>query len=56
MSTEYYGTTLKALIKLTNTKYADIASYIGYDISYISKWCSNNKLPSSRYVEQRRVG
>lgn len=51
MSTEYYGTTLKALIKLTNTKYADIASYIGYDISYISKWCSNNKLPSSRYVE-----
>lgn len=52
MLTEDYATALKRLIKFTKTKSYSLANFLGYDMSYISKWCTNAKLPSSRSVER----
>lgn len=43
-----YGDLLKHLIKFTDIKMSTIADSLGYDISYISKWCNRSKLPASR--------
>lgn len=51
MLTEDYAAALKRLIKFTKTKSYSLANFLGYDMSYISKWCTNAKLPSSRSVE-----
>lgn len=45
---ENYGTLLKKLIKFTNVKLSTIADAAGYDVSYISKWCNQSKLPAAR--------
>jgi len=43
-----YGDLLKRLIKFTDIKMSTVADSLGYDISYISKWCNKSKLPASR--------
>lgn len=43
-----YGDLLKHLIKFTDIKMSTVADSLGYDISYISKWCNKSKLPASR--------
>lgn len=43
-----YGATLKHLIRFTNFKLNSIANITGYDVSYISKWCNQSKLPSAK--------
>ena len=43
-----YGTVLKKLIKFTNVKLSIVADAAGYDVSYISKWCNQSKLPAAR--------
>lgn len=52
MITDDYATALKKLIKFTKTKSYSLANFLGYDMSYISKWCTNAKLPSSRSMER----
>lgn len=49
---EDYATALKKLIKFTKTKSYSLANFLGYDMSYISKWCTSAKLPSSRSMER----
>lgn len=43
-----YGSVLKRLIKFTNVKLSIVADAAGYDVSYISKWCNQSKLPAAR--------
>lgn len=45
-----YRQAFKTLVDLTNTKLSTIAFSLGYDISYISKWNSGRKLPSSKNI------
>ena len=45
-----FGETLKELKDMCNMKSITLANYLGYDISYISKWCANKNLPSGRNV------
>ena len=45
---ENYGATLKKLIRFTNVKLSTIADAVGYDVSYISKWYTQSKLPAAR--------
>lgn len=45
-----YRQAFKTLVDLTNTKLSTIAFTLGYDISYISKWNSGRKLPSSKNI------
>ena len=45
---ENYGSLLKKLIKFTNVKLSTVADAAGYDVSYISKWCNQSKLPAAR--------
>jgi transcriptional regulator with XRE-family HTH domain len=41
-----FGDTLKMLLDFANIKQAHLASYLGYDVSYISRWLNGTKLPS----------
>lgn len=43
-----YGTLLKKLIRFTNIKLTNLAEIVGYDTSYISKWCNKGKLPAAK--------
>ena len=43
-----YGTLLKRLIRFSGFKMTTIAEIVGYDTSYISKWCNKDKLPASK--------
>ncbi len=45
---EDYGSVLKNLVKFTNIKLSSLANITGYDVSYVSKWCNQSKLPSTR--------
>ena len=45
-----YRQAFKTLVDLTNTKLSTIAFTLGYNISYISKWNSGRKLPSSKNI------
>lgn len=45
---ENYGCLLRRLIKFTNVKLSTVADAAGYDVSYISKWCNQSKLPAAR--------
>lgn len=47
-----YSSALKKLISFTEASSTELAQYMGYDISYISKWKSGTKLPSSRTIER----
>lgn len=46
-----YGSIIKDLLDVTDTKFTVLAKAVGYDISYISKWCNNIKIPSMRNIE-----
>lgn len=46
----HYRQVFKILLDMTNTKLSSIAYALDYDISYISKWNSGKKLPSSKNI------
>lgn len=52
MMAEDYASTLKKIINFTQTKFLILAKIVGYDISYISKWCNGTKLPATKHIEQ----
>ena len=43
-----YGNLLKTLINFSGSKLSIVAEEVGYDVSYISKWCNKAKLPASK--------
>lgn len=43
-----YGTLLKNLINFSGSKLSIVAEEVGYDVSYISKWCNKAKLPAAK--------
>ena len=43
-----YGPLLKKLISFSGMKMSTIANLLSYDLSYISKWCNQSKLPAAR--------
>lgn len=43
-----YGTLLKNLINFSGSKLSIVAEEVGYDVSYISKWCNKSKLPAAK--------
>ena len=43
-----YGSLLKNLINFSGSKLSTVAEEVGYDVSYISKWCNKAKLPASK--------
>ena len=43
-----YGSLLKNLINFPGSKLSTVAEEVGYDVSYISKWCNKAKLPASK--------
>lgn len=45
-----YAALLRHLIKFSGIKLSSLADFIGYDVSYISKWCNNINHPSSKYL------
>ncbi len=45
-----YGRLLKNLINFSESKLSSISECIGYDVSYISRWCNKDKLPSVKSV------
>ena len=47
-----YGNLLKTLINLSDSKLSFISDKIGYDVSYISKWCTQDKLPTAKASTQ----
>ncbi|MDO5708392.1 MAG: helix-turn-helix transcriptional regulator [Andreesenia angusta] len=47
-----FSTRLKELIKLGNIKMKDLAEYLCYDISYISKWVNGKMIPSEKIAEE----
>jgi len=47
-STYSYAAVLKKLMSLADVKMLIVAKTVGYDISYISKWCSGSNLPPTK--------
>lgn len=47
-----YAMALKKLVSLTETKNLVLAHLTGYDISYISKWCSGRKVPTAKHIDR----
>ena len=47
-----FSVLLQKLIHITGVKPQVLADRLGYDVSYISKWQSGAKLPSSRNAEE----
>lgn len=45
-----YGKILKQLLSFTETKAAVLANDLDYNLSYISKWCNDVKLPSHKNI------
>lgn len=45
-----FSQTLKHLIKFSSIKLSALADFIGYDVSYLSKWCNNINRPSPKYI------
>lgn len=43
-----FGETLKALLDVSNIKQSQLAAHLGYDVSYISRWLNDSKLPSAK--------
>ena len=43
-----YGPLLKKLISFSGLKMSTVANLLSYDLSYISKWCNQTKLPAAR--------
>lgn len=53
-----YGITLRNLLSFSNTKFIVLGNYLGYDVSYVSKWCSGCKLPTVKSSQEinKKVG
>lgn len=51
MSIPNYASVLKYFIAITNIKMILIAKVVDYDISYVSKWCSNSNLPPKKNID-----
>lgn len=49
-TTKSYGYILKKLLNFTDTKFMVLSKAVGYDISYISKWCNNIKIPTLKNI------
>lgn len=49
-NTENYGYTLKKLLCFTGIKFVVLSKSLGYDVSYISKWCHNIKIPTFKNI------
>ena len=47
-----YGPLLKKLINFSGMKMSTVASLLSYDLSYISKWCNQSKLPAVRTASE----
>lgn len=45
-----YSQLLKKLLYFSEIKFIILANTLGYDISYISKWCTGTKIPSSKNI------
>lgn len=45
-----YADLLKQLLKFLDIKIIVLANVLGYDISYISKWCNGTKTPSQKSI------
>ena len=43
-----YGIMLRRLIDFTGSKLYAVADEIGYDVSYVSKWCNKDLLPAPK--------
>lgn len=43
-----FGQTLRKFMDCVNMKQSQLAEYLDYDVSYISRWCNDLKLPSVR--------
>lgn len=47
-----FSKALKELLRITDTKMKDLAEYLNYDLSYISKWSNDKLLPNQKvYIE-----
>ena len=49
-TTKNYGSILKELLCFSDTKFVVLSKAVGYDISYISKWCKNIKIPTYKNI------
>lgn len=47
-----YGPLLKKLISFSGMKMSAVANLLSYDLSYISKWCNQSKLPAARIAPE----
>ncbi len=45
-----FGEIIHKLLSITNEKHTRLANFLGYDLTYISKWISGNKLPSEKNI------
>ncbi|MDR3259279.1 MAG: hypothetical protein LBT51_06640 [Fusobacteriaceae bacterium] len=52
MYKNFYGTMLKSLLSFSDIKCIIVGNHLGYDVSYISKWCNSVKLPSSKVIRE----
>ena len=43
-----YGAVLRRLLDFTGSKLYAVADEVGYDVSYISKWCNKDLLPAPK--------
>ncbi|MDQ0203506.1 helix-turn-helix domain-containing protein [Pectinatus haikarae] len=52
-----FSQTLKHLTKFSGIKLSALADFIGYDVSYLSKWCNGINHPSPKYITRinRRI-
>ena len=51
MDKNSYGKILRKLLTFSDVKFLVLANYLGYDVSYISKWCNGKKLPTEKSIE-----
>lgn len=52
MEKKNYGNTLRNLLTFSEIKFLILGNHLGYDVSYISKWCSGVKLPSPKSIKE----
>lgn len=50
--TTSFGSCLKTIIEMADLKISALAEYLSYDVSYVSKWIHDKKLPSTKNIEQ----
>ena len=44
-----FGQTLKQMLTVGGIRISSLANELGYDVSYISRWTSDKKMPSLKY-------